>query len=266
MLYLPTLFISLRWLDIADILLVAVLLYLLYNIVKGTVAINIFLGILLFYIVFTVVKALEMELLSNILGKFIDVGVIVLIIVFQQELRKFLLIIGTSEFLKKFRISKKLFDFSWQEAHEKTDIESIVVACSKMAESRTGALIVLTRTSDLNFYESTGDLLNSKISPNIIESIFFKNSPLHDGAMIISGNKIKAARCVLPVTENMNFPSHLGMRHRAAVGITENSDALAIIVSEQTGEISFAKGGKLENNIDAERLALLLNKELSQAG
>ena len=257
-------FIILRWIDIVDILLVSVLLYQLYYLVKGTVAINILIGILLFYLLWLVVKALNMQLFGSILSKFIDVGFIALLIVFQQELRRFLLFIGTSNFLTKGTISKNLFDFNWQAKQEhKLDINVIVKVCRNMSETKTGAIIILTKNNPLKFYADTGDALDAKVSVRMIESIFYKNSPLHDGAIIISDNIITAARCVLPVTEHSDFPAHLGMRHRAAVGITENSDALAIVVSEQTGEISISKDGELKHALSSERLKEILEKEFS---
>ena len=256
-------FINIHWLDAVDILLVAILLYQLYYLVKGTVAINIFIGTFLFYLLWLIVKALDMQLFSSILGKFIDVGAIALIIVFQQELRRFLLFIGTSDFFNK-KFGKGLFDFKWNVVkHQLLDIHSVVKACKNMSETKTGAILIISTNSELKFYVNTGDFLDAKISVRMIESIFYKNSPLHDGAIIISENKIKAARCVLPVTENADFPAHLGMRHRAAVGITENSDAIAIVVSEQTGEISFSKEGELKNSISPERLKDLLEEEFS---
>lgn len=255
-------FISLRWLDVIDILLVAFLLFQLYSLIKGTGAINIFIGIVSIYLIWMLVKALEMELLTEILGQFISVGVIALIIVFQQEIRKFLLLLGSQGFLKK--TGKGLFSFRWQtENYENEDIEKIVDACVNLAKNKTGALIIITRKNELKSFLQTGEMINSNISKQLIENIFFKNSPLHDGAMIISGNKIKAARCVLPVSEKSNLPDYIGLRHRAAIGITEESDAIALIVSEQRGEISFALGSALKMNIKPEKLKELLIYELS---
>jgi uncharacterized protein (TIGR00159 family) len=259
-----SLFISVRWIDVIDVLLVAALLYQLYYIVKGTVAINILIGILLFYILWLVVKGLNMQLFGSILGKFIDVGFIALLIVFQQELRRFLLFIGTSDIFARKRTGKGFFDLRWQmNKNYDLDINSILKACKNMAETKTGAILILTKNNELKFYANTGDAIEARVSVRMIESIFYKNSPLHDGAVIISENTIKAARCVLPVTENENFPAHLGMRHRAAVGITENTDALAIVVSEQTGEISFAKEGDLKHAVSIEKLKELLEKEFN---
>ncbi|MBA3900395.1 MAG: TIGR00159 family protein [Bacteroidetes bacterium] len=256
-------FITVRWLDALDILLVAFLLYQLYKLIKGTVAINIFIGMLSLYMLWLIVRALNMQLLGNILGQFIGLGAITLIIVFQQELRRFLLLIGTTGFFNKGTFRKNLFEFNWgvRKANA-VDINSIVKACADMAETQTGALIVIATRSELKFYANTGDYVDAVVSKRIIESIFFKNNPMHDGAIIISGDRIKATRCVLPVTENPEFPHHLGMRHRAAVGITEASDALAVVVSEQTGTISFAKGGELSMNLTGEKLREHLAKEL----
>jgi uncharacterized protein (TIGR00159 family) len=255
-------FISVHWVDVVDIVLVALLIYQVYYLVKGTVAVNILIGIILFYILWLIVKALNMQLFSSILGKFIDVGFIALLIVFQQELRRLLLFIGTSEIFTKGKLGSGIFDFKWNVADsENLDINAIVKACKNMSESKTGAILIITRSNELKFYTNTGDIINAKVSVRMIESIFYKNSPLHDGAVIISGNLIVAARCVLPVTEKSDFPAHLGMRHRAAVGITENADAIAIVVSEQTGEISYSQSGELKHNLTPERLRELLEKE-----
>ncbi len=256
------LFIPFTWIDALDIFLVAVLLYQLYHIVRGTVAVNIFIGIALFYILWIIVKALNMQLFSHLLGRFIDVGVIALIIVFQQELRKLLLLIGTTNRFNWNNLAQKVFNVKWKTESQLTDAAPVIKACKSMSETRTGALIVITMNNDLSFYANTGDNVDSEISARLIESIFFKNNPLHDGAVIVAGNRIRAARCVLPVTEQPDFPSELGLRHRAAAGITENSDALAIVVSEQTGSISFVKDGKISNDLSEEQLTEILEKEL----
>jgi diadenylate cyclase len=255
-------FLSFDIIDVLDILLVAILLYQLYRLVQGTVAMNIFLGILSIYFIWKIVEALKMDVLSEILGKFIDVGIIALLIVFQPELRRFLLLIGTPEILEKFSFGRRLLSFKAKRRIYSADLQAIVKACKEMSQTKTGALIILTTTSDLNFYVKTGEQMDAKVSANTLESIFYKNSPLHDGAVIISNGKIRAARCVLPITEREDFPSHLGMRHRAAAGITEASDALAIIVSEQTGEISLAKGGHIENGLSPDALKKRIEKEV----
>lgn len=258
------LFIAFQWIDAIDILLVSFLLYQLYNIVKGTPAVSIFTGIFFIYVVWIIVRAFDMKLFGSILGKFIDVGVIAIIIVFQQEIRKFLLFVGTNEFLNRNRMLK-LFVKGEQkrEVPKFADINfnAIIKACFKMAETKTGALIVIKRHSDLRLFINSGDTIDAVITERMLENIFFKNSPLHDGAVIIEGNKIVAARCVLPVTEKEQFPSHYGMRHRAAVGVTESSDAVAITVSEQTGAVSLTASGDIKANLNAENLKALLNKE-----
>ena len=253
------------WLDVVDILLVAVLIYQLYKLVRGTVAVNIFAGILAVYFLWYVVKALKMQLLSTILGQFIGVGVIAIIIVFQQEIRKFLLLIGTSNIFNKTKINSSLLSFGTDTKKKFAgELNAIAKACRNMSEAKTGAIIVIETNSDLSFYAKTGDSIQAKISVRLIESIFYKNSPLHDGAIIISGNVIQAARCVLPVSESSAFPANLGMRHRAAAGITEVTSSLAIVVSEQTGEIAIAKDGQLTLNIPPEKLIQAIEKEMEK--
>lgn len=253
-----------KWLDLIDIILVAVLLYQLYQLVRGTVAINILIGVTLFYALWLLVRAMNMRLFSHILGKFIDVGFIALLIVFQQELRRFFIFIGTTNFISKGSLAKRFLEWNMKGNRIEIDINSIIKAIKNMSEAKTGALIVITRSSDLKFYANTGDPIDARISVRMIESIFYKNSPLHDGALIITGNQLRAARCVLPVTEDADFPAHLGMRHRAAVGITENSDALALVVSEQTGEIALAKDGRIMQGLTPEKLRELLEKNLME--
>jgi diadenylate cyclase len=252
-------FITIDWLDVVDILIVAVLLYQLYNLIKGTAAINIFFGILLFYLLWLFVKALNMQLLATILGQFIGVGAIALIIVFQQEIRRFLLMVGSRGLFNRENY-RSLSGFSSSQ-YGNLHYEAIVSACQRMALQKCGALIVIARRSDLKYYINTGERLDAEITASILESIFFKNNPLHDGAIIISDNRIKAAKCVMPLTENAIFPIQLGLRHRAAVGISELSDAIAIAVSEQTGEISLARNGALKTNITPKQLGEVLAEE-----
>jgi uncharacterized protein (TIGR00159 family) len=256
-------FIHLRFLDIIDILLVSYLLYQLYTIIRGTVALNIFIAIFLFYIIWLVVKALNMQLLGSILGQVISVGMIALIIVFQQELRRFLVFVGTRYLARTFSLNK-VFSINLQE-QKNVKIKSIANACKRMSESKTGALIVVTRKSQLDIYAQTGEIINADTSTRLLESIFFKNSPLHDGAVIISNDRVHAARCVLPVSDNPNIPSDYGMRHRAALGITENTDALAVVVSEESGEIGVADGGSISHNLTKEELLQVLEKEFLNA-
>ncbi len=259
-------FISFGINDAIDILLVAVILYLAYNLVKGTPAINIFIGLALIYVAYIVIKAFELKLLSSLLGKFVNVGVIAVMIVFQQEIRKFLLYIGSNDFLRN-KNWKTLFTFNSAPKESQDiplDIPMLVNACFNMSASKTGALIVIARRSNLKFFINTGDVIDSGLTDRMLENIFYKNSPLHDGAVIIQDNRIVAARCVLPVTEKENFPANYGMRHRAAVGITENTDALAITVSEQTGEVSITLFGEINPNLSREKFVYLLEKNTRQ--
>lgn len=237
-------FIQISWIDIVDILLVAVLLYELYKLLKGTVAINIFFGIVAIILIWQVVNALQMELLSQILEAFISVGFIALIVIFQPEIRRFLLALGTSTFMR----SKGKRILFWRlniDSIPNIDSNIIVMACNHMAELKQGALIILSRKNELKQYVNTGEVMEANLSAPLLENIFYGQGPLHDGAVIVSNNKIVAAGCILPVSGNTNIPKRLGLRHRAAVGITEVSDAMAVVVSEETGKISYAIGGKL---------------------
>lgn len=258
------LFLTVRALDIVDILLVAILLYSLYNLLKGTAAVNIFLGILAIFALWRVVKALRMDLLSDLLGAFISVGFIAFIVVFQPEIRKFLLAIGSPGF---FRRTGKRFLF-WKirlEDENLADVEPVVQACQRMAMSRTGALIVISRKNDLTEFIDTGIIIDSVITDQLIESIFYKNNPLHDGAMVISLNRLRAVRCILPVSASAELPPELGLRHRAAMGISERTDAVSIVVSEQTGNISYCKDGKLMPDIKAASLKSLLMSDFNHS-
>jgi diadenylate cyclase len=254
------LFIQIRLLDVIDVLLVAVLLYQLYTLIKGTGAINIFLGLLSLYLLWWLVRIFEMDMLSAILGQFISVGVLALIVVFQPEIRKFLILLGTRSFMN--RGSKKFVNMLWNYQQEETlNISAIVNACEYFSENRTGALIVITIQNELDNFVDTGQRIDAVISEQLLETIFYKNSPLHDGAVIISGNKIVAARCVLPVSDKKSFPATLGLRHRAAAGITEQSDAIALIVSEQSGRISWAREGKINRNVRPVQVKEMLARE-----
>lgn len=257
-------FLSVRLLDIIDILIVAFLLYKIYQLLKGGVAINIFIGIVVIYFLWWLfVKVLDMQLLGALLGQFMGVGVLALIIVFQQEVRRFLIFLGTNSFISKNSFTKQLLPWNWQLQNKShINITPILKACSGMSKTKTGALMVITRKSDMKFYESTGDIMDAEVSKRLLESIFFKNSPLHDGAVIIADNKIKAARCVLPVTESIDLPAHYGMRHRAAIGITEQTDAIALIVSEETGQVSMVVNGEIRPNLTVDQLEDELTNEL----
>jgi diadenylate cyclase len=259
-------FISFGLTDAIDILLVGIILYLFYNLVKGTSAINIFVGLALIYLAYIIIRAFDLKLLSSILGKFVNVGVIAIMIVFQQEIRKFLLYIGSNDFLRNKNWKNLLkFNVTARESSEITlDIEALETACFNMSATKTGALIIVARKSDLKFFINTGDLVDSGLTSRMLENIFYKNSPLHDGAVIIQGNRILAARCVLPVTEKEDFPPQYGMRHRAAVGITENTDALAVTVSEQTGSIAITVHGEIHPDLSREKFIYLLEKNTKQ--
>lgn len=257
----PT-FITIRFLDILDILLVAFLLYQIYRLIKGTVAFNIVIGLFSLYIFWIVVRALNMDLLGSIMGQFIGVGVLALIIVFHPEIRKFLVFIGTNYNVNKVLSLDKVFNTSQPKSLSPEQIIEIVDACTRMSESKTGAIIVIPENSELMEQVNTGEKMNARISSSLLLSIFFKNSPLHDGAVIIKENKIAAARCILPITQKELKNPNLGLRHRAAIGITEGTDAVAIVVSEERGTISFIRDGLIEENITAKKLVSNLEKFL----
>tara|TARA_R110000868_G_scaffold91812_10_gene254522 strand:+ start:11342 stop:12127 length:786 start_codon:yes stop_codon:yes gene_type:complete len=229
--------------DVIDVILVALLLYYIYKLVKGTVAINIFIGIIIIYLVWRLTDLLHMELLTSIFGGFMKVGIIALIVVFQPEIRKFLLMVGSTNFSRRRNFLKHL-NFLKAETGDETHVETIVSACNKLAISKTGALIVFERNNNLDFLMTTGDEMNIRVTQPIIESIFFKNSPLHDGAIIIKNNIVKATRVILPVNNEKIIPQRFGLRHRAAIGVTEKTDALALVVSEETGHISYFVDGE----------------------
>jgi len=260
----PLLFIDVRFIDVLDILVMAYLLYQLYLWMRGTIAMQIFVAILSIYALWLIVKALNMELLGSILGQVIGVGVIAIIILFQQEIRRFLAVIGTRYVTNTGFISLEKFLSVEQEQQTELRVSSIVKACTYMSESYTGALIVIKRKSNLDAFINTGDIINADTTSRMLRSIFAKTSPLHDGAVVISNNRIYAARCVLPVSNNPNLPPHYGMRHRAAMGLVEDTDAMAIIVSEETGRISVAAEGRIKENIDAARLRQILEKEFTK--
>jgi uncharacterized protein (TIGR00159 family) len=244
-------------------LFVAYLLYQLYSLLKDTVAVNIFIAIFGMFLFWLIVKALNMELTGAILRQVFSIGTIALVVLFQPEIRRFLVNLG-----KKYRTHKwfglaKLFATE-TDSRINVTIKAIAVACTHMSASKTGALIVITRTTPLDDFVETGDKINGISSSRLLENIFFKNTPLHDGAVITLNDKIHAARCILPVSDNRNLPANLGLRHRAALGITESTDALVVIVSEETGYISIADHGVIYENIPADHLeqrleAVLIN-------
>ena len=245
--------------DIIDIILVAYLLYKTYKLMKSSGSINVFIGILVFIVIWVIVsQVLQMRLLGSIFDKLVSVGVIAMIVLFQDEIRHFLLTLGSrqrSNSLFRFLRGKK------EEGTNREDIMPIVMACLSMSKGKVGALIVLEKEYPLDDIVRTGDLINADINQRLIENIFFKNSPLHDGAMVISKKRIKAAGCILPVSHNLNIPKELGLRHRAALGISQETDCIAIIVSEETGGISIAYKGQFFLKLSAEELERMLTND-----
>ena len=255
-------FLNVRFLDVIDVLLVAIIIYYVYNLIRGTIALNILLGLVIIYVVYLAVKQAHMRLLTEILGGFVSVGFIALIVVFQHEIRRFLLLIGRNASLQKNKAWWSfIFGRTEIEKNNLIRIKPIIDACKSMQKSRTGALLVFAKYFDEQYYQNSGELIESRISKRLLESIFQKNSPLHDGAVVISGNKIRVASCILPLTENDQLPPQFGLRHRAGIGISEMSDAVAVIVSEETGEISYAKQGRIKMNLSFIELEKLLNKD-----
>jgi uncharacterized protein (TIGR00159 family) len=256
-------FLDFRITDLIDILLVAILLFYLYRLVRGTVAINIFLGIVIIWAFWKGTQLLDMRMTSSLVGGFMQVGLIALIIVFQQEVRKFLLVLGSTNFANKRRYIKH-FKFLRQEGiTTDLDVDALLGACENMGRNGTGAILVVERDTSLDFISTSGDSMQIEVNRPIIESIFFKNSPLHDGAAIIKGNYIVATRVILPVSRERSIPQRFGLRHRAAVGITERTDALALVVSEETGLISYIKNGEFILYKDMEELDRMVRKDLS---
>lgn len=247
--------------DFIDVFLVAILLYYIYKLVKGTVAINIFIGIIVIYAVWKLTDFLKMSMLHNIFDGFMKVGIIALIVVFQPEIRKFLLMVGSTNLGRKGKFFSRM-KFLKTEIESETNVDAIITACSKMGATLTGALIVLERNNNLDFLISTGDDMNINVTQPIIESIFFKNSPLHDGAIIIANNVVKATRVILPVNNEKKIPERFGLRHRAAIGITEKTDALAIVVSEESGQISYIKNGEFIIYKDTHDLIEMIKRDL----
>ena len=251
-------FIDISFIDVLDVLMVGLLIYWLIRVVRGTSAVNIFLGVLLLYVVWFASRALGMKLLSFILGQVLGVGVVALLVIFQPEIRRFLLRISSSTTSAQKGVFRKLFRHTTSAGLPSHELEELTAACRKMAETKTGALIVIRHGAALGEILDTGDEIDARINRRLIENIFFKNTPLHDGAMVISENRILAARCTLPITARQDIPAHYGMRHRAAIGMSEVSDASVIVVSEETGDISFVSDGQIKTmgSITELRLAI----------
>jgi len=248
--------------DVVDIIFVAILIYYIYSLIKNTLAVNLLLGMFIILILYVVVDALHMSLLSTIINKFMSVGIIALIVIFQPEIRRFLLLIGKNTFLQK---NKAWWGYLFGNKDIDRDnllrIKPIIDACKSMKKSRTGALIVFVKFYDDQLFANSCEVIDAKISKRLLECIFQKNSPLHDGAVVVSENKIKSASCILPLTENDKLPPQFGLRHRAGIGISENTDAVAVIISEETGEIAYAKQGRVRMNVSFGELEKLLNKD-----
>ena len=253
---------AITFVNVIDIVLVLILLYYVYKLVKGTAAINVLIGIIIIYLIWKLTDVLNMNLFSNLLGQFIGVGVLALIVVFQQEIRKFLLMLGSNNLTNNKLYFKYINIFKPSREISQMNIDEFLKSCDKLINNKTGALFVIERNNSLDFIKNTGDDLYLEISSPIIESIFFKNSPLHDGAVIVDGNFITAARVILPVSENKNISSRLGLRHRAAFGITEKTDAIAIVISEENGKINFIKNGEIFPHKNSENLKTMIEAEL----
>ena len=247
--------------DIIDIFLVAMMLYYIYRLMKESRSLNVFMGIMMFVVVWLFVsQILDMRLLGAILDKLVSVGVIALIVIFQEDIRKFLYNMGAHQRMKAI---VKLFSFD-KDSNEEVDkaaIMPIVLACLSMSKRKVGALIVIEREDPLDTIADTGDKIDANINQRLIENIFFKNSPLHDGAMVIADKRIKAAGCILPVSHEQNIPKELGLRHRAALGISQECDAIAIVVSEETGGITVAIKGNFKLRLSAEKLESILTEQ-----
>ena len=256
-------FLEITFIDIIDIILVTVLLFYLYKLLRGTVAINIFLGIVIIYLIWKFTDVLNMNVLSNLLGKFISVGFFALIVVFQQEIRKFLLLLGSTNFTTKKNILKYFKFLNNTNEIISLDIKTLILSCEKMSSEKTGAIIVIERENNLEFLKNTGDKTKIRLTSQILETIFFKNSPLHDGAVIIKDNSIIATRIVLPVSESESIPKNFGLRHKAGIGISEKTDSIVLVISEQTGKVSYIKDGEFENFISFKKLSNQIKKDLS---
>ena len=256
-------FIDFSFIDVIDILLVALLLFYLYKLVRGTVAINIFIGIVIIYLIWKLTDLLNMDVLSNLLGKFISVGFFALIVVFQQEIRKFLLLLGSTNFTNKRNVVR-YFKFLNQTSKDLSlNLKILMNSCEEMSKSKVGAIIVLRKNNSLDFTLNENNYSKIQLTPQVLESIFFKNSPLHDGAIVIENNFITATRVVLPVSDLTNIPSSYGLRHRAALGITEKTDALVLVISEQTGKVAYFKNGGWVNFDSFKDLEKTISQDLS---
>jgi len=257
------LFINITFFDIIDILLFAFVLYKIYMLIKGSLAINIFIGIAIIYVLWMAVRAFKMQLLAGLLGQIMGVGMIALVIVFQQEIRRFLLIIGSKYFAVNYKLKILSLFKKQKKAKPILNASSIFTALKNLSEKKTGALIVIANKMSLDNYSHIGDSLNANISSRLIEGIFNKESPLHDGAIIIHNNKITSARCILPISDKTDLPPHFGTRHRAALGMSEYTDSIIIVVSEENGAISYAFDGKIFYDVSIEDIKKQLEENFT---
>lgn len=257
-------FLEVGWLDLLDILIVAILLYQVYNLVRGSVASRVFVGYLLVYLFYLTVKALGLSLLTTILEYFISVGALALIIIFQQEIRRFLLLIGKSTSFANNKWFRRWLLKQSSEIDQATTLKPIVEACKTLAAEFAGGLIVISKNDELIKYVESGQNIDAEISKPLLLAIFSQYSPLHDGAVIINDGRIQAARCILPVSDDDNLPASLGFRHRAALGMSEVTDATVIAISEETGRVSLAVNGELQYNLGITELEERLRTYLVQ--
>lgn len=246
--------------DILDILIIAVMLFYIYKMMKSSGTLSLFYGVLIFFVLWVLAAEIfNMRLTGSILDKFMGIGLIVLVVIFQDQIKRFLIDIGSHGRMKYFR---KLFKHDERIETRRKDITGVVYACMSMSKTKTGALIVFQRKIPLRNYEDTGDIIDADVNVRLIENIFFKNSPLHDGAMIIADYRIKSVGCILPVSHDMDIPKTLGLRHRAALGMSQATDAVCVVVSEETGNISVAMDGKFHIKLTAPDLDRILSESL----
>lgn len=248
--------------DVIDILIISVMLFYIYKMMKKSGSLSLFYGVLIFFVLWILASEIfDMRLTGSILDKFMGIGLIVLVVIFQDQIKRFLTDIGSHGRMRFFR---KIFRHDTEPTERSRDISAVVYACMTMSKTKTGALIVFQRKIPLTGYEATGDIIDADINVRLIENIFFKNSPLHDGAMIIANDRIKSVGCILPVSNSRDIPKTLGLRHRAALGMSQTTDAVCVIVSEETGNISVASEGKFNINLSVTELDHLLTELLTE--
>ncbi|MCH5240173.1 MAG: diadenylate cyclase CdaA [Muribaculaceae bacterium] len=246
--------------DVIDILIIAVMLFYIYKMMKSSGTLSLFYGVLIFFVLWVLASEIfDMRLTGSILDKFMGIGLIVLVVIFQDQIKRFLIDIGSHGRMKYFR---RFFKHDVDIDHRRKDVTAVVYACMSMSRTKTGALIVFQRKVPLTSYEDTGDIIDADVNVRLVENIFFKNSPLHDGAMIIADGKIKSVGCILPVSHSMDIPKDLGLRHRAALGMSQTTDAVCVVVSEETGNISVAMEGEFKYKLSAQDLDHILSDAL----